>query len=35
MSAFPAAFGVLLSAMGGWLPDMDLNHVFQCFRHCS
>ena len=38
MRAFPAAFGVLPSAMGGWLPDMDLNHDKQiqsllCYRY--
>jgi hypothetical protein len=38
MSAFHSAFHIPDSALGGWLPDMDLNHDKQiqsllCYRY--
>ena len=38
MSAFRSAFDIPRSAMGSWLPDMDLNHDKQiqsllCYRY--
>jgi len=30
MMTFPSAFGLELSALEKWLPDMDLNHDFGC-----
>jgi len=35
MSTFHSAFRALHSALGSWLPDMDLNLVLRCFRHYS
>src|SRR5208282_2800088 len=38
MKIFPSAFSLQLSALAGWLPDMDLNHDKQiqsllCYRY--
>ena len=38
MSALHSAFRISHSALGGWLPDMDLNHDKQiqsllCYRY--
>ncbi len=38
MSAIRSAFPIPYSALGGWLPDMDLNHDKQiqsllCYRY--